>query len=143
MFVVNNKEESAIAKVVAIATIHSKDVDTVKQQLKIFLQKNVEAGTTIDLFLSGENGDNRTLPFYTTCETLLDKETPVARFKHLCGEYPTASALGLWYACQILQSQTVPQHMFKKSTSKTGYRNILMYNNFKGLQHSFVLVSTP
>ncbi len=141
MFVVNNKEESAIVKVVAIATIHSKDVDTVKQQLKIFLQKNVEAETTIDLFLSGENGDNRTLTFYTACETLLDKETPIARFKHLSGEYPTASSMGLWYACQILLSQQLPQHMFKKISPKTGYRNILMYNNFKGLQHSFILVS--
>ncbi len=141
MFIVNSNAALAIAKVQVISTIHSKDVDAVKQQLKIFLQNNITAETTIDLFLSGENGDNRTLPFYTACETLLADDTPVARFKHLSGEYPTASAMGLWYACQILQLQQVPQHMFKKISLKTGYRNILMYNNFKGLQHSFVLVS--
>lgn len=141
MFLVNSNKESAIAKIVAISTIHSKDVDAVKQQLKIFLQNNIEEVTAIDFFLSGENGDNRTLPFYTACEALLAEDTPVARFKHLSGEYPTASAMGLWYACRILALQQVPQHMLKKGSAKTGFKNILLYNNFKGLQHSFILVS--
>src|SRR5690554_1720660 len=95
----------------------------------------------IDLFLSGENGDSRTLPYYTACENLLDDDTVIVRYKHMCGEYATASAIGLWYACQILQKQEVPLQMFKKKSTKTVYRNILMYNNFKGLQHSFILIS--
>ncbi len=141
MFVVNAKQESAIAKVIAVNTLHSTDVEQVKQQLKIFLEKNLEADEEIDLFLSGENGDNRTLPFYTACETLLADNTVVARYKHLVGEYDTASAMALWYACSILQLQQTPQHMLKKDTAKKSFKNILLYNNFKGLQHGFVLVS--
>jgi hypothetical protein len=129
---------SSIAKIAAISTIHSTDIELVKAQLKTFLQNNLEEGTAIDLFLSGENGDNRTLPYYTACETLLAEEAAVVRYKHMVGDYATASALGLWYACEFLQ-QPVPEHMFKKKTSKTIYRNILLYNNFKG--HSFILVS--
>ncbi|MBK8522184.1 MAG: beta-ketoacyl synthase chain length factor [Chitinophagaceae bacterium] len=140
MFVVSAEANNFIAKLTAIATIHSTDIELVQAQLKMFLQKNLEAGTAIDLFLSGENGDNRTLPFYTACETLLADDTAIVRYKHMTGDFPTASALGLWYACEFLQQQ-VPQHMFKKKTSKTSYRNILLYNNFKGLQHSFILVS--
>lgn len=142
MFIVNNKEDSAIAKLIAIDTIHSTDADLVKEQLNKFLKNNVEAGMEIDLLLSGENGDNRTLPYYTACETLLADDTTIARYKHLVGDYATASAMGLWYACRILQSQQVPQHMLKKGSAKKGFKNILLYNNFKGLQHSFVLVST-
>jgi 3-oxoacyl-(acyl-carrier-protein) synthase len=141
MFVVNDKAESSMAQVTAISTLHSTDIELVKQQLKIFLQNNGAVGMKIDLFLSGENGDNRTLPYYSACETLLDADIAVVRYKHMCGEYATASAIGLWYACQILRSKEVPQQMFKKRTIKTGYRNILMYNNFKGLQHSFIIVS--
>jgi hypothetical protein len=140
MFVVNAEAAASLAKLTAISTIHSTDIEMVKAQLKIFLQNNLEAGTAIDLFLSGENGDNRTLPFYTACETLLAADTAIVRYKHMTGDFPTASALGLWYACEFLQ-QPVPEHMFKKKTSKTSYRNILLYNNFKGLQHSFMLVS--
>jgi Beta-ketoacyl synthase, N-terminal domain len=141
MFVVNNESTSAIARVMAITTIHSTDIELVKQHLQIFLQNNLREGMEIDLFLSGENGDNRTLLFYTACETLLDDETAIVRYKHMVGDYATVSALGLWYACQILQNQLVPEQMFKKRSAKTSYRNILMYNNFKGLQHSFILVS--
>jgi hypothetical protein len=139
MFIVNSSADAAIAKVEAISTIHSTDKELVKQQLELFLQKNLPSGSAIDLFLSGENGDNRTLPFYTTCETLLS-DANVIRYKHMTGDYATASALGLWYVCEFLHQQ-VPEHMFKKKTSKTIYRNILLYNNFKGLQHSFVLIS--
>jgi hypothetical protein len=142
MFVVNTEAANSIAKLTAILTIHSTDIELVKQQLKIFLQQNLAAETAIDLFLSGENGDNRTLPFYRACETLLADEPAIVRYKHMTGDFPTASALGLWYACAFLQ-QTVPEHMFKKKTTKTSYKNILLYNNFKGLQHSFTLVSKP
>ena len=142
MFVVNAEAASSIAKLVAVSSVHSTDIELVKQQLNIFLQNNLEAETAIDLFLSGENGDNRTLPFYTACETLLNEDTAVVRYKHMTGDYATISALGLWYACEFLH-QPVPGHMFKKKTSKTRCRNILLYNNFKGLQHSFILVSKP
>lgn len=141
VFVVNKFKEAATARIVAVGTLHSKDAVLVKQQLEIFLKKNLTEGTAIDLFLSGENGDVRTLPFYETCEFLLADEIPVARFKHISGEYPTASAMGLWYACEILKAQHVPPHMFKTEPVKKNYRNILLYNNFKGNQHSFMLVS--
>ncbi len=143
MFVVNTDKESAIAKIKAVGTLHSDDVELVKQQLKLFLEKNIESGEEIDLLISGENGDNRTLPFYTAAETLLSNATSVIRFKHLSGEYATAAAIGLWYACNILQTQMIPQQMIKKQSSAKNYKNILLYNNFKGRQHSFILVSMP
>jgi hypothetical protein len=140
MFVVNSSPDGAIAKVAAIKTIHNTDIELVKAQLKIFLQDNLDAGTEVDLFLSGENGDNRTLPFYKACENVLADDTAVVRYKHMVGDFATSSALGLWYACRFLQKQ-VPEHMFKKKTSGSACKNILLYKNFKGLQHSFILVS--
>ncbi len=141
MFIVNTEAKNAVAKVVAISTLHSTDIELVKQQLNIFLQKNIEEGKVIDLYISGENGDNRTLPFYNACQAMLADDIPVVRYKHITGEYATASAAGLWYATQVLQNQELPEHMFKRSSTKKGYRNILMYNTFKGNQHSFILVS--
>ena len=140
-FLVNNKKESAVARLEGIRTLHTEDEQLVKEQLKEFIAQHLAEGQSIDLFLSGENGDNRSLHFYTACESLLDDDTAIARFKHMCGEYPTASAVGLWYACRLLQTQDIPHHMFKKRTTKTAYQNILLYNNFKGGQHSFILIS--
>jgi hypothetical protein len=136
MFLVNNKKENSVARLEGIRILHTEDEQMVKDQLQEFI-----SGKNIDLLISGENGDNRSLHFYTTCESLLADDTSVARFKHMCGEYPTAAAVGLWCACQVLQTQDIPEHMFKKRTAKTTYQNILLYNNFKGVQHSFILIS--
>lgn len=141
MFVVNKNEVNAIAKVEAVYTLHSKDAEEVSNKLKEFLSNHFDEVKKIDLFLSGENGDNRTLKFYTACEALLDSQTAIARFKHLCGEYPTAAAFALWLSCQLLQAQEIPEHMLKNKPAKKPFRNILLYNNFKGNQHSFMLVS--
>ncbi len=140
MFVVNTAAAAAVASVVAINTLHSTDVELVKQQLHIFLQKHVQAGKPVDLYISGENGDNRNMPFYDACETLLPADIPIVRYKHMTGEYATASAAGLWYATQLLQNQQLPDHMFKRTSAKKEYKTILMYNTFKGNQHSFILV---
>jgi hypothetical protein len=141
MFLVNNKKETAVACLQGIKILHTADEQLVKQQLQEFITKSLPSGETIDLFLSGESGDSQSLHFYTACESLLADDTAIARFKHMTGEYPTASAVGLWCACQVLQTQNIPKHMLKKRTQKTVYKNILMYNNFKGLQHSFILIS--
>lgn len=141
MFIINASSENAIAKVAAISSLHSNDVKLVKQQLISFLQKNLPQGEKIDAFLSGENGDNRTLPFYQACENLLDESASIIRYKHMTGDFATASALGLWYACDFIKNQHVPTHMYKKEASANSYYNILIYNNFKCLQHSFILIS--
>ncbi len=139
LFVVSDKKENAIAQINAISTLHSEDEEMVKQFIAEFIIKNAEF--PIDLFLTGESGDNRTIPYYLAAESQFSENVTVGRFKHLCGEYPTASAMGLWYACKILQEQIVPVHMIKHKTSTSNYRNILIYNNFKGKQHSLQLVS--
>ena len=47
-------------------------------------------------------------------------------FKHLCGDYPTASAFGLWLATEKIRA---------------GARRVLVYNHYLGIHHSLYLVS--
>ncbi len=139
MMLVNNEKQNAIAKVKDISTLHSRDAAAVKEHLRDFLKRHDEIG--IDLLLSGENGDNRFAAFYTNVESLLRNNIPVTRFKHLCGEYPTASSFALWLACKLIGGVPLPAHMLKKGDSKKAYKNILIYNCHKMVQHSFILVS--
>jgi 3-oxoacyl-[acyl-carrier-protein] synthase II len=144
MFYVSNNKTNALAQLKAITTIHNTDVHVVKEHIKNFLLQNLPQGEKIDLLLSGENGDKRALSYYTSCEQLLDSETPVARFKHLCGEYPTASSFALWLACNFVSGQVaVPEHMLKKAGAASPFKNILIYNAHKTAQHSCMLVSMP
>ena len=143
MFLVNNDKLNAVAKINNIATIHSEDEALIKDQLKKFIAAHLPAGEKIDLLLSGENGDNRFLKYYRSCETVMDNVVCVARFEHMTGEFTTASGPAVWLACHILKEQTIPKHMLKKNTGVTQFRNILIYNNYKGYQHSFILVALP
>ncbi len=140
MFLVNGNPAKAIAQVQAIGAVHSGDVGVMERQLKFFLDKHLPEGEKIDLLISGENGDNRLLKYYTACEKMMPGEAMVIRFKHLCGEYPTASAIALWLACYILQKNPIPPHLIKKSFPVKAFKNILIYNNYKQVQHSFILI---
>jgi hypothetical protein len=59
----------------------------------------------------------------------------------MSGEYPTAAAMGLWLCCEFFQGRSMPVHMLKRKGTAIGYKNVLIYNNYKGIQHSFMLVS--
>lgn len=140
MFLVNSQKENALAKLKAVEILHSEDGDLVKNSLKQFIAKHVPAGEKIDLLISGENGDNRTIKFYTDCEELMETHTAIIRFKHLSGDVPTSTAFGLWLACHVLQKNDLPAHMIKKPFAGSPCNTILLYNNYKGLQHSFMLI---
>jgi len=140
MFLVNGNSENAKAKVAALHLLHTEDEQLVAKQLTLFLEKHLRSGEKIDVLLSGEDGDSRSLHYYIACENVLDKQATVARFKHMMGEYATASAAALWLACIILKEQSLPGHMIKYGSSSSNVNRILIYNNHKGRQHSFILV---
>ena len=140
LFLVNSVQQNALAAVKGIATLHSREEAAVMARLSGFLQRHLPPGEKIDLLLTGENGDNRALQWCTVCEAMMESDTTVARFKHMCGEYPTASAFALWLACHLPQTQLPPRHMVKRQSGNTRLKYILIYNNHKYSQHSFMLV---
>jgi hypothetical protein len=143
MFLIKGNQNNSIAKVVAVETLHHEDESVVKEKFQDFIERNLQAGEKIDLLLTGENGDNRLIKYYSSCESAINNDVTIARFKHMCGEYSTATAIGVWLCCGILQKQTLPGHMIKRKGGSAKYKNVLIYNNYRGVQHSFILVSAP
>jgi hypothetical protein len=93
-------------------------------------------------FTSSTNSSVPSSPIPSSSTPATSSALTIARFKHVCGEYPTASAFALWLACQLVNGLPLPKHMLKYATLNTAFRRILIYNNHKGYQHSFMLVST-
>jgi hypothetical protein len=141
MFVVNGRKENAVAKVQAITLFHSEEETSVSEKLDHFLKSHLAPGEKIDMVLSGENGDSRHLKFYSACESLVGDEPVIARFKHMTGEYATATAPALWLASHLIKNPGLPTHMVKRPGHQKEFKKILIFNNFKGLQNSFILVS--
>ena len=136
MFLLNNNEENAIAKIELIKTINTNNEIEVAAQLKLILKNK-----NIDVLITGENSDNRLQKYFEVCENIVNANTLIVRYKHFCGEFPTASAISLWLACEFIKNQNTPAHFIKRKSTITSYNNILIYNNYKGEQHSFILVT--
>lgn len=137
----SNQRESASAELLAVKTIHTEDPSVVVTSLKSFLSENMEADQWPDLLLTGENGDERLLKYYYAVESEMDNSVPVARFKHLSGEYCTATSFACWLAMEIFKTGEIPPLIIKKEGTKKPCRRILIYNNYRAAQHSFILVS--
>lgn len=93
----------------------------------------------IDLFILGLNGDIRNDGKYESLQQAIGDSAPIAYFKHLCGEYPTASSFGLWMAATSLKNGRVPfstqDHPLNASS------RVLMYNSASNGHHSLMLLS--
>jgi Beta-ketoacyl synthase, N-terminal domain len=137
----SNQRVGASAEIIAVKTIHTTDSAKVTSTLKKFLSEHIPSGEMPDLLLSGEDGDERLNPYFEQVESSFRKEFPVARFKHLCGEYCTASSFAVWLAIRIFRSGKIPPLLAKKNISTKPCKRILIYNNYRGAQHAFILMS--
>lgn len=141
MFLISGTSAGAVARIQSIETVHTTDVNVVQTRFKDFIKRNhFDAGATI--FISGENGDTRLQPFYDACEELLN-DRPIIRYKHLTGEYPTASSFAVWLACYVLQNAWLPPHFHKNEWQAATIENVIIYNHYQGRQHSMMHVSKP
>jgi hypothetical protein len=141
MFLANNVQTDADAQLQKIRILHADDAKLIADNLDEFLQQDSQGKEKIDLLLSGESGDNRFQKYYNACENILSKDVTVVRFKHIFGEYPSVSAAAVWLSSYILKHQCVPGHLLKYPSEKNAFQKILIYNNYKGIQHSFILLS--
>lgn len=139
-FVVNSIPDGAVAGLRALKTLHSTDINEVERAFKVFLSENLLQEENVDVLITGENGDSRYTHFYEVIETLAPGAV-IGRYKHLSGEYQTSTAIAVWLGDYILQQQHVPELMIKKSALVKDIQNIVIYNNYQGFQHSFILLS--
>ena len=137
MFLINNRAEEAVARVSGLKCLHTTDENEVARQLELFLEAH-GSGAEVGLLLSGENGDIRFKSYYTRAEKVVGEKAGIARFKHITGEYPSVGAAALWLGVQLMHEANIPAHLVKKVPLQPS--NLLIYNNYKGYQHSFVLL---
>jgi len=105
-----------------------------------FLNANFLEINDIDLVVTGRNGDVRNDELYDSLGAALFKNSPVANYKHLSGDYPVSSSFALWLTVNILKNRTVPAVILEKGTINSP-KKILIYNHYQQKYHSIMLVS--
>jgi hypothetical protein len=97
----------------------------------------------IDLILCGLDGDINNNRVYRRVQKELFPNSIHAYYKHLCGDFDTASAFALWLADKIIQNQHIPDSMILpgSTNNRKSLNHILLHHFTHPKEHAFILVS--
>jgi 3-oxoacyl-[acyl-carrier-protein] synthase II len=114
--------------------------DEVAEGMDRFLAGHGIAPGDIDLLVTGLNGDPSSDAVYHQISGTRFSQSAAAVYKHLCGEYHTSSAFATWLAAGFLRAQNIPSVSLRSSPPRK-LEQILIWNQYRGLDHSFILLS--
>jgi 3-oxoacyl-[acyl-carrier-protein] synthase II len=136
-----NKPPQSIATIQGVGLCYKpSNTNDLFTSLTTFLGANKFDITDIDTVVLGLSGDKkRDQLLHELNQQYLDKQNIVG-FKHLSGEYMTASSFGLYLASKIIAQKNIPPSVLLKDCQRTP-ENVLLINNYKHY-FSFSLVST-
>ena len=148
------KSDSCYASVKDIQLYNQLKEDELESTIHSFLEKNNITPEEVDVVILGNNGDVNFDKYYHLLQQGIFKETSQAYYKHLVGEFYTASGFGFWLACKILKLQELPsacrlndiqpqQNQEPREIKPSGgIKKILLYNQYRGKDHSLILLES-
>lgn len=141
-FVLSNKEtDNAYAKVIGVDMFFRPENNKViENHIREFIRKHSLSIDDIDLVIMGNNGDKKFDVYYTYLENGLFADNTTAYYKHLCGEYDASSSFAMWLAARIIKENKIPEIIIRKGNKKSRVDNVLIYNQFRGVNHSLILL---
>ncbi|MCC7031087.1 MAG: beta-ketoacyl synthase chain length factor [Chitinophagaceae bacterium] len=127
-----------------IRTLYKPEEADLKKSIESILSQHDLQAADIDLLMCGNNGNVQQQHFDTYLSNAFPEST-FLYFKHLCGDYDTASQFACWLSTQILLQQTIPHFLYHplqtKHFQKDKIRYILLYNNYFEINQSLILLS--
>lgn len=130
------------AKVCDVDIINDLSVKETGTRIERFLERNGLKVADIDAVVLGNNDDPEYDTYYHNLQAGIFADTPQLHYKHLSGEYNTASAFGMWTAAKILKTGHIPPVLRLNEVQKPHCRNILLYNQYRGRNHSILLLQS-
>jgi 3-oxoacyl-[acyl-carrier-protein] synthase II len=133
--------ENYYAKIQAVSTIYKPSgYDEIEASINRFVSNAGLGLQDLDAVLFGINGDSRLDGIYYHLQQNYFHQGAFAYFKHLCGEYYTASAFGLWLAAKMIRHQCIPEVVKLNDFPEKPIRNVLLYNHYQNINHSLFLI---
>ena len=136
---VNKKDDSCYAEINSVRTISFAAEGEVSAKAKALLHDNgIEKA---DILISGHNGDSADDKLFDSVAADLNMSGSVIKFKHLCGEFGTASGFSLAMAAYLLKNRNAAKGFGGNYSSLKNLKTILIHNQNKNVHHSLILVS--
>ncbi len=135
----NTLTDNTYAKIEDVSIYNALQPEQVVSFVTEFLKANNLSVSDIDAVVLGNNGDITYDGYYDISSTLF-ANVPQIFYKHISGEYNTASGFGLWIAANVMKQQQIPAIVQMNGLQKDKYKNILLYNQYLGKDHSLILL---
>lgn len=144
-FVLSHKEEQGtLAEIIGTKMFYRPgNQEAITQEISEFITEHSLSTNDIDLVILGYNGNPEFDKIYSGIENDLFAENTTAYYKHLCGEYDTSSAFAMWLATGVINNNKVPNAIIKKGKPKGEIKKVLIYNQFRDINHSLILLGKP
>ncbi|MBV6880375.1 beta-ketoacyl synthase N-terminal-like domain-containing protein [Epilithonimonas ginsengisoli] len=134
-----DKTVSSYAELKDIQIINTLELNETQKFIEAFLAKNNLTNQDIDALILGFSGDSESDVYYKNASESFQNSS-LLYYKHLSGEFNTASGFSTFMACHILKNQEIPEVMKINDVKKETVKNILLYNHLGGNDHSLVLL---
>lgn len=119
------------------------DYGVLSRELNGFLEANDLTAGDVDVFVNSISGDAARDRWNLALQRDCFTHAAEVRFKHLTGEYATASSFALWLGAEILKKQTIPQAVLGTHIPhRRPLRTALVCNHFLGKNYSFFLLTS-
>ena len=141
-FVVSNeKGKRCYAELLAVDIFNTLQKESVSKTIETFLEENNLKIPDLDVVVLGNNGDVDFDGFYKQLSETIFSGTQQVVYKHLVGENNTVSAFGVWVGAKILKTQTVPEILKINDANCSKIETVLCYNQYRGQNHSLILLN--
>ncbi|MFL1896176.1 beta-ketoacyl synthase N-terminal-like domain-containing protein [Aquimarina sp. 2-A2] len=140
MTVTNDSSDKNIAEILDVTIFNQATPEEVEVELKEFMQRNSVEISDLDAVILGANGDGDFDLYYHKLQQGILADVQQIGYKHLIGEHHTASAFAYWLGCKIFDKQQLPEIVKMNKKETTSFKTILLYNQYRGKNHSFALL---
>lgn len=138
----NQKGNACYAELVDIRLYNTLSENRLEIVIETLLEENGLTRDMLDVVVMGNNGDAEFDHYYHTLSEGMLKNVQQVYYKHLVGENNSVSAFGMWLAAKMLKTDVIPSAIKINQTSKTNntVEYVLCYNQYRGKDHSFILL---
>lgn len=118
------------------------DPEKVFDELNRFLKEHNTDKSEIDIVILGLTGDcHYDVIYHQIRQRYFKGSACFTAFKHLCGEFYTASAFAFWLAVTMISDQKVPDAIMLDTSQIRKINKVLIYNHFKNTEHALMLLA--
>lgn len=140
----SQKNDHSYASVDGISTFYRPSGrEETAEKVRYFLKENHLTVEDVDFVLMGYNGDTEFDGIYDQLVGDLFARNTIIRYKHLCGEHDASSAFATCVAAKLFREKVIPGLMLKRGQGTVPGKNILIYNQFRNINHSLILLGRP